>query len=136
MSEQAIAPGGALLSSDEVHLLASVGFLASGVGLAGYAADIFNALALLRSDSTFPHVGNSIALMNARRPEEAAHYLQAEALQKFPDDVELQSFLALALRLAGESGRSEALLRQIVDSANKARATAPLAQALLATPSR
>lgn len=119
--------------ASDIQLLTQVGFLAAGRGDVPRALRIFEALALLRPERAFGFVGLASALMNAGRAAQAVQRLQSVDLPAGPEADMLDTFKGLALQLAGRSGESTYLLRQIVMRSRNAPASegAQLASRLL-----
>jgi predicted Zn-dependent protease len=83
------------------------------------AERIFGALAHVRPDRAFAHVGPAMALLNAGRAAEAAQRLQRALPQLAPgEDADTVSALcALALQLEGRTSESTRLLRELLHNA-------------------
>lgn len=104
-----------LPDSEDVRLLTEIGFLASARGDVSRAEVIFGALSLSRSDEAFPHIGLATALMNARRPGEAAALLAKIAIPPGADSDLAQAMRGLALQLDGQTTQSTRVLRDLTD---------------------
>lgn len=102
-----------LPDSDDIRLLTEIGFLASARGDVARAEAIFSALLLLRPDQAFAHVGLATALMNARRPGDAAARLAAARIPQGADEDMVQAMHGLALQLDGRVSQSQRVLREV-----------------------
>lgn len=102
-----------LLSTPDIQLLTQVGFLAAGQGEVAKSQRIFNALALLRPEHAFPHIGIACALMNAGQASLAAQRLSHVHLPAGDEADMIDAFHALALQLAGHTHQSTHLLEQV-----------------------
>lgn len=102
-----------LPDGDDIHLLTEIGFLASARGDVARAEAIFGALLLFRPDQAFAHLGLATALMNARRPGDAATRLASAQLPPGADADMLQAMHGLALQLDGRMGQSQRVLREV-----------------------
>lgn len=107
----------------DVQLLTQIGFLAAGRGDAPRALRIFEALVLLRPQRAFAYVGLAATLLNAGRAMDAVQRLQTVRLPAGPEADMLEAFTGLALQLAGRSGESAYVLRQVVDRAQQGGAS-------------
>lgn len=123
---------GEILCSEEIRLLVDVGFVAAGLGLVPQAQAIFDGLRLFRPDASFADIGISTALMNAGQADEAVRFLQRRHDRVSPSDQTLQVFLGVAMRLAGRTGESEAILRRVVQRGPDDNPGYGLAAAMLA----
>lgn len=104
---------------DDTRLLAALGFMAARMGLVEQASAIFESLALIRPQASFPYVGLAIANLSVAQANKAVDLLQNSALAKFPDEVELRLWLAIAQHYAGESAKGAELFRNLQsDDAN------------------
>lgn len=98
------------LDSDEIRLLMEVGMVLAGSGKTEPARRVFEALALIRPQRAFPHVGHAMALLNAGRAEDACRLLREAEAQVVDERPTVQAFLGLALQQAGRSAESQRLL--------------------------
>lgn len=90
------------LSSDDIRLLSSVGFMAAKAGCLVPAVRIFEALAVLRPGVAFPFIGMAIAYLAVGMAGEAVHVLRERAIPSCADRADLGLWLSLALQQAGE----------------------------------
>ncbi|WP_255568715.1 hypothetical protein [Comamonas sp. NLF-1-9] len=104
----------ALLGSDDIRLLTEIGFLAAGRGELARAEAIFGALALLRPERAFAHVGIALALINRGRPGEAAARTERVHLPAGPERELLAAVRALALQLDRRNAEATRLLQSVV----------------------
>lgn len=106
-----------LLEEGDVRLLAQAGFLAAGVGDVARARVVFDALRPLRPDRAWPWLGVASALLNARKPAEAARLLEPVQLPHAGEQAMVRAFLGLALQLDERSGESLRVLRAVAADA-------------------
>jgi Flp pilus assembly protein TadD len=116
----------ALLENDSQlpKLLMEIGYVATGAGFNREAVTIFEGVAALRPDSEMPWIGLAVVELNGGRPNEARRLLQNEALRRAPQNETAKSFLGLALKQAGHSAESFAILNEVADHGRDAAARA------------
>jgi hypothetical protein len=114
-----------------IRLMTEIGYLATGSGFSAEADVIFEGVRAVRPGSEVPIIGLAVNRMNAGRPLEAVSVLEQQALRLSPGSELAQGFLGLALRLAGHTGRSQAVLENLAAKATNPCAGA-MARALLA----
>jgi predicted Zn-dependent protease len=115
------------LNSGDLRLLAEIGFIGAQSGQAPAARALFEALAVLRPQSTLPHIGLAQAALGANKHEEGVRILR-EALKQHPGDIEVTAFLGLALHAAGESAEARRMMNDVIEKAGEGDA-APVAMA-------
>ena len=93
-----------------LKILADIGFMASGVGLARNAFAIFTGIEKARPDSPMPSIGFAMEFMNRKRHQEAIDILQKEGLSKDPDNATVKAFIGMGLMLEGRNKESEEML--------------------------
>lgn len=103
-----------LLESTDIQLLTQLGFMAAGRADTAHSQRIFNALALLRPQHAFAHIGTACAWMNAGKANQAVQYLSRVRLPAGDEADMIDAFHALALQLAGHTHQSTQLLEQLV----------------------
>lgn len=89
------------LSTEEIRLLSSIGFMAAKSGCLVPAVRIFESLTVLRPGAAFPFVGLAVAYLAVGMTGEAVHVLRDRALKSCIDSLELKMWLSLALLQAG-----------------------------------
>lgn len=89
------------VSTEEIRLLSSIGFMAAKSGCLVPAVRIFEALAVLRPVAAFPFIGLAVAYLAVGMAGEAVHVLRDRALKACADTTELKMWLSLALLQAG-----------------------------------
>lgn len=117
-------------SSEELQLLAQVGFMGAARGDVAAAAKIFSAIELERPGALVTFIGPAIAHLHAGQAAEAISCLErAEKVVAPEERPELYAFLGLAYQVDGQMARSFDALRKAP--------TVPFARSLLAgSPSR
>ena len=106
-----------LISSADVRLLTELGFCALGLGRIKAARSIFEGLRGVRSQRAFPYIGLAVTEIAARRFDQAVSVLQAAGEVIAEDRAEINTFLGLALQLAGRHRESVAALEAAVSQA-------------------
>jgi hypothetical protein len=95
------------MGSEQIRMLAAIGFMAARSGLIVPAVRIFEGLAVLRPNKAFPFVGLSLAHICVGSHAEAIQILIQRGLKVCPDDPELVAYLAVALQLAGRTAEAQ-----------------------------
>jgi hypothetical protein len=103
-----------VLTSEQVRLLAEIGFMAAGAGLGRVSEAIFDGLRVLRPQQPFPYIGLAWARQCAGRIEDAIRILREDGLRANPDNDEIQVFLGLALCIGQRSAESERVLSAVL----------------------
>jgi predicted Zn-dependent protease len=101
-----------VITSDEIRLLAAIGFLAGKSGCAAPAIRIFQSLITLRPRSEFPYIGLSIAYMAVGMNTEAVHALTERACNARTQSDSLELWRSLAFHLAGSRSLAAASLQK------------------------
>lgn len=110
ISSSDAAPRCNSITSDEVRLLAAIGFLAAKSGCVAPAIRIFESLGKLRPGAVFPFIGLSIAYIAVGMHPEAMHVLTERAADACNDDDSLFLWRSLAFHQSGNrSGAAAAL---------------------------
>ena len=102
------------LQSDDLRLIAEIGFIGAECGQVSAARALFEGLRELRPDSTLPFIGLAMADMGSNRAADAVRMLREEALKAHPDDPELMTFLGWALQGAKQASESHKVLSAVV----------------------
>lgn len=89
------------VTSDDVRLLAAIGFLAAKSGCVAPAIRIFEALIKLRPGAVFPLIGLSIAYMAVGMTPEAIYVLTERASTTRTEDDTLYLWRSLAFHQSG-----------------------------------
>lgn len=118
-------------STELVQRLMEVGYVAAGNGYSKQAEAIFAGVQAVRPESELPSIGLAVMQLNAGLCEVAVKTLEEEGLKRNPDSELVQSFLGLALKLGGQSARSEQVLQKVIASGSNTQAV-ELARSLLA----
>lgn len=119
-----------LLETEHVQLLTQIGFIAASRADVKRAEIIFGALSRVRPLRAFPHVGMSMALLNAGRAGDAVAYLQKQAQMPAGEEADLvNAFLGLALQQDARASEATRTLRSVAPDAEN---TNPSEGALLA----
>lgn len=93
------------IGTEDLRLLAEIGFLGIGRGRAAEAAAIFAFLRLQRPDLEAGHVGGALSELAQGRPAEAA-----EMLRNAPQTESVLAFRALAHGRAGDRRMAQEIL--------------------------
>jgi Flp pilus assembly protein TadD len=125
------------LTSDDMRLIAEIGFIGTQSGQLAASRALFEALQVLRPQSTLPHIGRALAALEAQRGDDAIRILRDEALQQHPGDAEVMAFLGLALHNARRTTEARQVLNAVVTQEGMGNEPAiRMAQKLLALDSR
>jgi hypothetical protein len=103
------------LTPEDMRLIAEIGFMGTQSGQLAAARALFDALSVLRPQSTLPHIGRAMVALGADRPDDAARILRDEGLKQHPGDAELTAFLGLALHAAGRVAEAAKVLASVAD---------------------
>lgn len=104
------------LTSEEIRLLAELGFMAGLSGQVVPALKIFQALSSLRSESAFPYLGMAVAWLSVGAFQTAVELLEDSLLHVQSEKEELLLYLALAFKRAGSLARSNKILLSLINS--------------------
>jgi Flp pilus assembly protein TadD len=99
-----------------VRTLMELGIIASIYQWKDDAEKIFNGLRSMRPEAEEPFIGLALMSMASGEYEETVRMLRDEALKVHPESELLKAFLALALKLSGNSHESEKIAKQIASS--------------------
>lgn len=105
------------LTTEEIRLLAEIGFLACGAGHTRAARLLFEGLRNLRPTQPFAYIGLALSRLEAGENEEAIRILREEGLRNNPDNDEVKVFLGLALATARRASESQRVLSEVADPA-------------------
>jgi tetratricopeptide (TPR) repeat protein len=111
LSTQAETPP---VTSEEVKLLAQIGFLAATSGYVVPAIRLFEGLRVLRPGQAFPFIGLALARMTVGAFQDAVRVLREEGLRAVPESEEIQVYLGLALALAKQPQDAQRLLNTLL----------------------
>lgn len=119
------------LDSDEISLIAELGFMAATAGFVVPAIRIFQGLLVLRADHAFPYVGLAVARLYVGAFNDAVSVLlkNADAVRFGRDELEL--YLGLALYLADNPAEASRVLLALLERGGLDASQQPLAQSVL-----
>lgn len=119
------------LTSEEISLIAELGFMAATAGYVVPAIRIFQGLLVLRADHAFPYIGLAVARLYIGAFNDAVRVLREDAndVQHGRDEIEL--YLGLALHLAGQPNEAENLLYALLERGVLDADQQPLARSVL-----
>lgn len=103
------------LTSEEINLIAELGFMAATNGFVVPAIRIFQGLLVLRSDHSFPYIGLAVARLYAGAFNDAVRVLREDAAPVRRDREEIELYLGLALHLAGQPIEAARVLYALFD---------------------
>ena len=101
-----------IVTSDDLRLLADIGFMASSRGRGEQADTIFAAIRALRPEEEAGFVGGAIVGILAGDPDAAIR-----ALKDAPTTVATQTFRGIALVLSGRTSEGRETLKGVVQAA-------------------
>jgi hypothetical protein len=121
------------LSSDDIRLIADIGFMAATNGFVVPSLRVFEGLRTLRPAHSFPYIGLALARITVGAFNDAIRLLRDEGLQALPDDEDIQLYLSLALHFSNQQQESQRLLSAVLkneelDPAQKSLASSVLSQ--------
>ncbi|MEO9738370.1 MAG: hypothetical protein ABJO09_20400 [Hyphomicrobiales bacterium] len=99
-----------VFSTDELQLLVNVGFVAISMDEPGAAADVFEAVRLLRPKQEAGYVGGALASLVAGDPGAAVQLVDGA-----PDTPAARTFRGLAMLRSGDVRRAGGCLRSVVE---------------------
>lgn len=110
------------LTAEEARLLLSVALMATGSNRFVSAARILAVLDRFRPNQASVASAKAVALMSAQRFDEAAEYIDKEALVRFPGNPMLLAFKGLALIRLGDREGSRMPLEEAASQKEDAAA--------------
>ncbi len=119
-----------MLDTDDVRLLADIGFMIASRGETVHASRIFEAVVAARPDQDAGHLGRATLALLADRPADAL-----AALKGRPPSPDVLTFRALALMRLGAVGEAEAIVSDL-KALTGDHPAAKLADACLSEPGR
>lgn len=105
-----------LIDSEEIRLLAELGFMGGNLGHSLEATSIFQSMETLRPGAVFIELGHAMARMGKGDYRGAAERLANSSIVKHPDDEDLRILLAWALFLDKRTDEARVTLAPLVDS--------------------
>jgi Flp pilus assembly protein TadD len=121
------------LEGAAVRALTAVGFHGALAGKPKAALRLFEALGQLDPAAAHPRIGRALALIAAGRAAEAARALETAGEAEAGDDT-IAAFLGLALQMAREERRAQAVLAAVAEKEDGDPQARKLARQLLAGP--
>ena len=121
------------LASNEIRLLAELGFMSAANGQVSAATEIFDALIRLRPTKAFPYVGKAVALLFVGSIPAAIELLLAATQKVETDQEQIWIYLALAFQRNGVVDKARKILNHLLDSGELSDADATFAKAILKT---
>ena len=120
------------LTSEEISLIAELGFMAATAGFVVPAIRIFQGLLVLRADHSFAFIGLAVARLYIGAFSDAIQVLRedAAAVQYGRDEIEL--YLGLSLHLAGQPAEASRILSTLIEREELDADQQPLAESVLA----
>lgn len=106
------APRCKSITSDDVRLLAAIGFLAAKSGCVAPAIRIFESLLKLRPGAAFPYIGLSIAYMAVGMNPDAIHVLTERTADACTEDDTLCLWQSLAFHQSGNRALAASALQK------------------------
>jgi predicted Zn-dependent protease len=101
-----------LITSDDVRLLAAIGFLSAKSGCVAPAIRIFESLIKLRPGAVFPFIGLSIAYMAVGMSPESLYVLTERATTTRTEDDTLYLWRSLAFHQSGNRTQASTALQK------------------------
>ncbi len=119
------------LTSDEISLIAELGFMAATAGFVVPAIRIFQGLLVLRADHAFPYIGFAVARLYVGAFDEAVRVLRDDANAALHGRDEIELYLGLALHLAGQPAEAARVLYALLERGGLDADQRPLAESVL-----
>jgi predicted Zn-dependent protease len=119
------------LASQEIRLLAELGFIAAASGQVVTATTIFDALIRLRSKKAFPYVGKAVALLYVGSIPSAIELLSRASKVVETDQEQIWIYLALAFQCMGDVGKARKILDYLLNSGELSEVDVIFAKAIL-----
>jgi hypothetical protein len=120
------------LSSEEISLLAELGFMAATAGYVVPAIRIFQGLLVLRAEHSFPYVGLAVARLYVGAFADAVRILRDNASAAIYGRKEIELYLGLAHYLADQPAEASRVLIPLLERGELDTDQQPLAEAVLA----
>ena len=119
------------LASNEIRLLAELGFMAAASGQVAAATEIFDALIQLRPTKAFPYVGKAVALLYVGSFPAAIELLSAATQVVEADQEQIWIYLALAFQRNGIVDKARKIFNHLLDSGELSDVDATFVKAIL-----
>jgi len=104
------------LASNEIRLLAELGFMAAAYGQVAAATEIFDALIKVRPKKSFPYVGKAVALLYVGSFTAAIELLSAATQVVKTGQEQIWIYLALAFQRSGLVSKANKILEHLLNS--------------------
>ena len=119
------------LISNEIRLLAELGFMAAANGQVAVAIEIFDGLISLRPTKSFPYVGKAVALLYVGSFPAAIELLSAASQVVNTDQDQIWIYLALALQRSGNNDKAKKILEYLLKTDELSEVDVTLVKAIL-----
>lgn len=120
------------LTSEEIRLIAELGFMAATAGFVVPAIRIFQGLLVLRAEHAFPYIGLAVARLYVGAFKDAVRVLREDADVVLHGREEIQLYLGLALHLADQPTEAVRVLSALLERESLDADQQPLAESVLA----
>lgn len=120
------------LTSEEISLIAELGFMAATAGFVVPAIRLFQGLLTLRSEHSFPYIGLALARLYVGAFNDAIRVLREDANVVRHGRDEIQLYLGLALYLAEHRTDAVRVLSALLECGSLDADQQPLAESVLA----
>lgn len=120
------------LTSEEISLIAELGFMAATAGFVVPAIRIFQGLLVLRAEHAFPYIGLAVARLYVGAFNDAVRVLREDADAVRHGREEIQLYLGLALHLADQPTEAARVLSALLERGSLDADQQPLAESVLA----
>ena len=119
------------LASNEIRLLAELGFMAAASGQVAAATEIFEALIRLRPTKAFPYVGKAVAFLYVGSFTSAIELLSLASQIVETDQEQIWIYLALAFQRNGFVDKARKIFNHLLDSGELSDVDATFVKAIL-----
>jgi hypothetical protein len=120
------------LASEEISLIAELGFMAATAGFVVPAIRIFQGLLVLRVEHSFPFIGLAVARLYVGAFNDAVRVLREATDVVLHGREEIQLYLGLALHLANQPTEAVRVLSALLECGSLDADQQPLAESVLA----
>ena len=119
------------LASNEIRLLAELGFMAAASGQVAAASEIFESLIRLRPTKAFPYVGKAVSLLYVGSFSGAVELLMAATKVVEIDQEQIWIYLALAFQRSGLVVKAKKIFEHLLNSGELSNVDAIFVKAIL-----
>jgi hypothetical protein len=116
------------LMSEDIRMLAAIGFLTARVGLTQSAICIFHGLSVLRPEADFPQIGMVMAYLAKGDAENALRIASRNDDQKISLGIEVRALQALSLHLLDRKAEASQIAQSFLHHPSFSEGRFPIAE--------